>query len=281
MDAPIKLTYTSFKDKYILGNEKSLVYQHLETSTGSTTYYHIFAKDASIMYECFINSSDHVSDVSDYETNYKASANQRLFGNESVKWYQNYRSFINEAKNRNKLSYLSVETLDGGTSNARYIISFIDGNRTFSYVLSHSNTNEKTDFEINYLQKANRTLDDTKIICDVKHFNITSNTTDLWKPEQGFILRLDSIYFYGYCDASSNKKFIFEIEAQTVDGWVVLGGISVYNSIESFRETLKFNYPLDIKKGAESSIRLRAKVSGDVLSTNYVLKLSVYGFEIK
>lgn len=78
----LELSYLDFIDTVI--TKKDLHYQHTLSEQGTDKYYILFACDEGVEYVSKINNIDDSADVSDYETNYKDSANERLADEEKV-----------------------------------------------------------------------------------------------------------------------------------------------------------------------------------------------------
>lgn len=66
-------SYSDFKTKIILNN---ICFKETLDTINSDKYYYIYAFDGADLLECFINTVNHSSDVTDYETNYSSMANQ-------------------------------------------------------------------------------------------------------------------------------------------------------------------------------------------------------------
>jgi len=281
----IELNYNSYKTHVLNSLTKNLQHQHIITSTGGHRYFFLFAPDGdAILYVSYINESTSTGqiNITDYETNYADQANRQIeIRNKNETWFTSYGDFINELKDRNKVKSLNVKTQGDGAGNS-YIINFSDGDQIYKYILDHSNTSEKNDFDINYLRSANTTLTHHDMQCILKHFTIEDKQLhNIWVPASNRRLQIISIYFHGYCDASSGKDFKFKIEAQTGGDWVEVAGITIHNNEESFRENIIYDCPFNIKKGNGADPRLRAKVTSDVTLGNFTVSLSITAFEAK
>ena len=70
----MRLSYSDFKT---ICTDKSLMMQYVYELIESNKYYFLFASDSGNLYECNINSIDHSSDVTDFESNLKGDCNKR------------------------------------------------------------------------------------------------------------------------------------------------------------------------------------------------------------
>lgn len=72
------LTYSDFKSKLLSFTPAIKFHHELKQTDGSVKNYHIYGYNGNIFYECYIDSIDNASDVSEYESVYISNANQKV-----------------------------------------------------------------------------------------------------------------------------------------------------------------------------------------------------------
>jgi hypothetical protein len=170
------------------------------------------------------------------------------------------------------LDNIQYEELDSGQDCARYIITTTDGIYFYQYILKHSDTNNKTDFDDNYKSNANKVIQQPiRIIRNLKKYK--SNFT-----EQN--LSCNDIDYTLFYTINFNKPVLFEellitcqndhiikieIDSEIIlddsikDLWNILTDKQLMNSIKITKNLSEYCIKFDFNKYEATEIKIYQK----------------------
>lgn len=144
------LTYAEFKN---ICSSKNIGMQYQDLSQDTYKEYSLTACDSFIIYLCKINNTDHASDVSDFENNYKDNSNQTITNPVSIENGNKYLKYKNDFTTKNL-------SCNNSTWTEFYDINFTPDDKHFDEIIIIATNNHKFKIEIDGEEIINAGIND-------------------------------------------------------------------------------------------------------------------------
>lgn len=122
--------FLSYNDFLSICTSKNLLMQYQQFD-GSDKVYNLFAYDGQTKFECSINDADHLTEVTDFETNYKSNANKPIDQRESETGLVKTKPRPVEGTLQTYIVYFTtsdINSLDAGNHQNYWSISYDSNN---------------------------------------------------------------------------------------------------------------------------------------------------------